>query len=198
MDPVPISALEHFVYCRRQWALIHLEQVFDDNEDTVRGHHDHERVDEAGQATRGNLIIERRLPVWSSRLGLYGYCDVVERRGDEIVPVEYKTGKRFHPAAEVQLAAQALCLEEILDVDVPNGVIYTVGSNTRHPISISARLRDAVAEAVADIRRADPDVMPGPVADERCRRCSLKDRCLPDLVADPSRVASLAAALREP
>lgn len=197
MESVPISALEHFVYCPRQWALIHLEQVFDDNDDTVRGHHDHERVDDAGQATRGDLVIERRLPVWSSDLGLYGYCDVVERRGDEVLPVEYKTGKRFHYAATVQLAAQALCLEEMSGSAVPAGVIYTVGSNTRHPIAIDTDLRAAVVAAAKAVRQQSVDMLPGPVADERCRRCSLNDRCLPGLVADPHRVSTLAAATKE-
>jgi CRISPR-associated exonuclease Cas4 len=201
VEPIPSSALEHFVYCRRQWALIHLEQGFDDNNDTVRGHHDHERVDDAGQATRGGLTVERRLPVWSSALGLYGYCDVVERRRDQVTPVEYKSGRTFSRPAEVQLAAQAICLEEMLDRDVPHGVIYSVGPNTRHAVAIDSDLRAEVASTVAAIREqqiAGPRCpLPAPVADARCRRCSLNQRCLPSLVADPRRVAKLAAEARE-
>lgn len=194
MDPIPVSALEHFVYCRRQWALIHMEQGFDDNDDTVRGHHDHERVDDAGAAVRAGMIIERRLPIWSETLGLYGFCDIVERRGDEITPVEYKSGKTFSRAAEVQLTAQALCLEEMLGCSVPMGVVYTVGSNVRHSVAISEDLRGLVVETVAAIRLQPPDRMPAPVVDARCRRCSLQERCLPHLVANPLQVARLAVA----
>jgi CRISPR-associated exonuclease Cas4 len=113
------------------------------------------------------------------------------------MPIEYKTGKRFHYAATVQLAAQALCLEEMLDTAIPVGVIYTVGSNTRHPITIDADLRTAVAAAAKAVRKQATDQLPEPVADERCRRCSLNDRCLPSLVADPQRVSKLAAATKE-
>jgi CRISPR-associated exonuclease Cas4 len=193
VEPIPVSALEHFVYCPRQWALIHLEQAFDDNDDTVRGHHDHERVDDAGSTARGDLIVERRLPIWSESLGLYGFCDVVERRGQDITPVEYKSGRTFARAAEVQLAAQAMCLEEMLGCDVPGGVIYSVGSNTRHLVAIDDELRRLVVDTVAAIRRQAGDRMPGPVADVRCRRCSLRERCMPQLVADPRLVSRLAA-----
>ncbi len=196
-EPIPVSALEHFVYCERQWALIHLEQVFEDNDDTIRGHHAHERVDDAGAALRSGVIIERRLPIWSETLGLYGFCDVVERHGNEVIPVEYKSGKTFSRAAEVQVAAQALCLEEMLDCKVPIGVIYSVGSNVRHTIAVDQELRGVVVDAVAAIRGQSYGEMPAPAADVRCRRCSLRERCLPQLVADPRQVHRLVAETAE-
>lgn len=117
-DLIPLSALQYWAYCPRQWALIHLEQVFEDNLYTQRGQAVHARVDQPGVELRPGLRVERALPVWSERLGLIGKADVVEFLPDGTAyPVEYKHGSRNKKAAvaacdDLQLAAQALCLQE--------------------------------------------------------------------------------------
>jgi CRISPR-associated exonuclease Cas4 len=112
---VPISAVEHFSYCPRQMALIHLEGIFDENVYTLRGRALHERVDQAEDRMERGVRVVRALPIWSERLGLVGKADVVEFRDDRPIPVEYKSGKvRDHVHAKRQLCAQAMCLEEML------------------------------------------------------------------------------------
>jgi CRISPR-associated exonuclease Cas4 len=176
--------LEHFVYCQRQWGLIHIERWFEDNEYTVRGHVAHDRVDRHGSSSRSGVRSERRMPVWSDRLGLHGYCDVVEFDDGRVVPVEYKSGGELHDAARVQLAAQAMCLEEMLDTCVDVGIVYLVSRNERREVAVSSELKARVTSTAAAIRVAFADgEVPGPTADVgRCRRCSLEERCMPDLV----------------
>ncbi len=130
LDPIPLSALQHWCYCPRQCALIHIEQVFEDNLFTQRGQALHKRVDDPGFEVRDGLRIERALPLFSDTLGLVGKADVVEFLPDGTpYPVEYKHGsrnKRADIAAcdDVQLAAQALCLEEMFGTPVPEGALY--------------------------------------------------------------------------
>ncbi|NCS75684.1 MAG: CRISPR-associated protein Cas4, partial [Gallionella sp.] len=113
-DPIMLSALQHWGYCPRQCALIHLEQAFDENVHTMRGNAAHARVDEPGFESFEGVRSERALPVWSDRLGLVGKCDVVEfHPNGKIYPVEYKHGrKKLQVHDDLQLAAQAICLEE--------------------------------------------------------------------------------------
>jgi len=184
LDLVMVSALEHYAYCPRQCALIHVEQVFDENVYTVRGGLVHERVHEAGAAVEGAARVERALPIWSERLGLSGMADVVEFLGDGTpYPVEYKSGRRKPaPAADVQLCAQALCLEEMLGRSVPRGAIYHHASRRRREVEFRETLRaetERVAAAVAEMLRTR--AVPGPCNDARCRNCSLIDRCMPGL-----------------
>jgi CRISPR-associated exonuclease Cas4 len=141
---VPLSALEHYAYCRRQTALIHVEGVWSENVETVRGDLSHTTVDMPGIQHRRGLTIVRSLPVWSSIYGLRGICDIVEFEKGTATPVEYKVGRhKVGGPAELQLGGQALCLLEA-GFDVPTGYIYSVAERRRHAISIDADLLDEV------------------------------------------------------
>lgn len=186
-DPLPISALQHWMYCPRQCALIHQEQVFAENVHTLRGQAVHRTVDTPGLETRAGLRIERSLPLWCDTLGLAGKADVVEfDSSGNPYPVEYKHGSR-HKAAhiarcdDVQLAAQAMCLESMTGHTVPEGAIYYARSKKRRVVSVNEDLRQQVAETVNAIRAAlATDTMPPPLQqDARCNECSLIDLCQP-------------------
>lgn len=181
-DWIPISALQHFAYCPRQCALIHVEQTFDENVFTLRGHRLHDRVDLPGDGVDEGIRVERALPLWSERLGVYGRADVVEfPRPDRPYPVEYKSGpRRARRADEIQLCAQALCLEEMLGVPVPSGAIYHHASRRRREVAFDDALRRDVEEAARSVRALlRSRRLPPPVADARCRDCSLLDACMP-------------------
>jgi len=195
-----ISALEHFSYCPRQCALIHLEQTFDENVFTVRGHLVHERVDEEAVEQSGDIRIERGVPLWSRRLGLVGRADIVEFHGRMPYPVEYKVGRRRRWVHEaLQLCAQALCLEEMTGQGVPRGAVYYHGSRRRREVAFDAGLRQEVEATVSAVRSMlRNDTLPAPVNDERCRYCSLIDVCLPGVVGDRGRVHRVAGALFRP
>lgn len=187
-DQVPISALQHWAFCPRQAALIHVERAWADNRDTVLGHLAHERVHEPGVERLGRVRIERALPVWSERLNLIGVCDVVEIDEDTgaVLPVEHKQGPRkSRRADEIQLCAQALCLEEMLGTPVPQGALYHRKSRHRRLVPLDSALRAqteaAVASVAALLAAAIGACLPAPVADARCARCSLLDRCMPAL-----------------
>lgn len=184
-----ISALEHYSYCPRQCALIHLEQTFDENIYTLKGNMAHERVDQAITRHEDATQVERGLPLWSRRLGLTGRADVVEFTGSVPYPVEYKLGKRRDWEYEaIQVCAQALCLEEMLGVAVPQGAIYYCRSRTRREITFDTHLREMVvtiAEAVRVLLKSG--CMPPAVNDQRCNKCSLIESCLPNVVAKPHR-----------
>lgn len=201
-DPLPLSALEHWSYCPRQCCLIHAEQAFEENVHTLRGRAVHERVDEVGsEAGFDGRRIARALPLWCDRLRLVGKADVVEFLADGTpYPVEYKHGKkRPHPHDDLQLAAQALCLEEMTGRAVPLGAIYHASSRQRREVAITPELRQAVVAASADIRAAlAAPALPPPVNDARCRNCSLIDICQPAVLGGKDRRARLTATLFEP
>lgn len=200
LDPIPLSALQHWCYCPRQCALIHIEQVFEDNLFTQRGQALHKRVDDPGFELRDGLRIERALPLFSDRLGLIGKADVVEFLPDGTpYPVEYKHGSRHKRADiaacdDVQLAAQALCLEEMFGKPVPEGALYYASSRRRRMVTVDAALRAKTMAAIAGVRDLlAGGITPPPLADEHCRACSLRDLCQPDAVqANPTRTAALA------
>ena len=185
-DPIPLSALQHWCYCPRQCALIHVEQIFAENLFTLRGRAVHSQVDQPGVETRAGLRVERALPVWSERLGLIGKCDAVEFEADGTpYPVEYKAGNRakapwIAACDDLQLAAQALCLEEMTGKPVPAGALFYARSKRRREVKIDAALRRRVEEAVAAVRALlDADVLPAPIFDARCDKCSLAEICQP-------------------
>jgi CRISPR-associated exonuclease Cas4 len=185
-----ISALEHWSYCPRQCALIHVEQAFADNVHTLRGHAAHKRVDEPGMESQPGLRVERALPVWSERLGLSGRCDVVEFLADGTpYPVEYKHGpKRVKAHDDLQLAAQAMCLEEMTERPVLRGAVYHVVSRRRREVDIDGNLRVAVEQASQAVRNMlSSGKVPPPVNDGRCKECSLKELCQPEALATPRR-----------
>jgi CRISPR-associated exonuclease Cas4 len=189
-DPVPLSALQHWTYCPRQCALIHQEQAFADNVHTARGQAVHHLVDQPGHEVQRGVRVERSLPVWSERLGLIGKADLVEFHDDGTVfPVEYKHGrKRRALHDDLQLAAQAICLEEMLDRTVPAGAIYHASSHRRREVAIDDDLRRLVAETADAIRAMlASSRLPPPLNDARCRECSLRELCAPRLVAGRER-----------
>ncbi|MBI4938346.1 MAG: CRISPR-associated protein Cas4 [Nitrosomonadales bacterium] len=181
-----LSALQHWSYCPRQCALIHLEQAFDENVHTMRGNAAHERVDDPGFETFEGVRAERALPVWSERLGLIGKCDVVEFHLDgHIFPVEYKHGrKKLQVHDDLQLAAQAMCLEEMFGKTILKGAIYHHTSRRRREVAITSELRQHVADTVAAIRTMlNSGKLPPPANDQRCKECSLIDICQPQAMA---------------
>lgn len=185
-DPIPLSALQHWAYCPRQCGLIHLEQAFADNLHTARGQAVHHLVDTPGYEIKSGVRVERALPVWSDRLNLIGKADLVEFHPDGMVyPVEFKHGaKRQKLHDDIQLAAQALCLEEMLGRPVPKGAIFHASSHRRREVAITPELRRLVAETAAAIRAMlASGKLPPPVNDARCRECSLKDICQPEALA---------------
>lgn len=204
-DPIPLSALQHWAYCPRQCALIHLEQAFEDNVFTLRGQAVHTRADQPGMELRSGLRVERALPVFSDRLGLIGKADVVEFTHDGTpYPVEYKHGSRNKKASiaacdDLQLAGQALCLEEMSGQPVTEGALFYATSKRRRAVPITSALRAAVENAAADIRAMlAAGRTPPPVNDERCRACSLRDLCQPEALSHTAEMASLRDALFDP
>ena len=199
LDPIPLSALQHWCYCPRQCALIHVEQDFEDNLFTQRGQALHKRVDDPGFEVRDGLRIERALPLFCDRLGLVGKADVVEFLPDGTpYPVEYKHGSR-HKRADIaacddmQLAAQALCLEEMFGRAVPEGALYYATSRRRRIVAVDANLTAKMEIAVGEVRRLlAAGSLPPPLNDEHCRACSLRDLCQPEALArSPQREAVL-------
>jgi CRISPR-associated exonuclease Cas4 len=189
---VSISALEHFSYCPRQCALIHAERVYDENVFTLRGNRMHERADERSSRMENGVRVERALPLWCDALGLNGIADVVEFYGDgTMMPVEYKPGARpvsIHD--DVQLCAQALCLESMFGVGVHEGALFSGEKKRRRVVEFNDDLRDHTRQMVVDVRRAvrSGAALPVAVNDARCRNCSLRDACLPETVVAARRV----------
>ncbi len=183
-EPIPISALQHWSYCERQCGLIHLEQTFDENLYTLRGRRAHERVDLPGEETRRGVRVERALPLWSRHLGLTGRADVVEFIEGRPYPVEYKVGARKAGGHdELQLCAQALCLEEMFSAAVPCGALYYYATRRRYEVDFDPVLRARVVAAIAGIRRMyDSEELPPAPNDARCLKCSLIDSCMPGVV----------------
>jgi len=189
-DAVPLSALQHWCYCPRQCGLIHLEQTFDDNLHTLRGQAVHARTDQPSVETAKGVRVERALPLWHDELGLVGKSDVVEfLPGGVPYPVEYKHGSR-HKAADIaacddlQLAAQAMCLEHMTGQPIPEGALYYASSRRRRVVPIGPGLRAQVAETAQAIQQMLasgrlPPPLTGEQAARRCKGCSLIDRCQP-------------------
>ena len=188
-DLVMISALQHYSYCPRQYALIHQEQTFDENVFTLRGGAVHRQVDEPQFEVAQGVRVERALALWSYRLGLTGRADVVEFHGATPYPVEYKHGpRREKEHDDIQLCAQALCLEEMTGQDVSEGAIFHHSSRRRRVVHFTAALREKVAQTVAAIRRINAvRTLPPAVNDARCTHCSLQAACLPSVVSEQAR-----------
>lgn len=201
VDPITLSALQHWVYCPRQCALIHQEQVFAENVHTARGQAVHHLVDQPGYERKASVKVERALPLWSERLGLIGKADLVEIHADgTLYPVEFKYGrKRRAVHDDVQLAAQAMCLEEMFQRPVMHGAVYHASSRRRREVVITDELRGLVAITVDAIRAMlATEQLPAPVNDGRCRECSLKDICQPEAMTARTRQAALGARLFDP
>lgn len=202
-DLLPLSAVQHLVFCERQSALIHLEQVWADSPATVEGSHLHRTTDAGQGESRGDVRITRGLALRSLHLGLAGRADVVEfhrvgadgaTRGVELpgarghflpFPVEYKRGrpKRTHRADEAQLCAQAICLEEMLDTSVPHGALFYGRTRHRVPVEFDVGLRELTRQAASRLHDLfTARVTPAAVWEKKCRQCSLLNICQPRAV----------------
>ncbi len=197
-DFLKISGLQHFRFCRRQWALIHIENQWAENLRTTEGALLHENAhDKAQNETRGDLVITRGMNVFSATLGVSGECDVLEfRRGEtgislpgrqglwQPMPVEYKRGKPNPRTGDtLQLCAQAMCLEEMLCCPIPAGALYYGEIRRREQVEFTAELRGEVRESLGEMHKMyrwghTPQVKPT----KSCNACSLKELCLPKLM----------------
>jgi len=201
VDPIPLARFQHWCYCPRQCLLIHAEQVFAENVHTQRGQAVHARVDQPVVEMRAGVRTATAVPLWCDRLGLVGRADVVEFSADGTpYPVEYKHGRRGRAALgahdDVQLAAQAICLEEMTGRAVVAGAIYHASSHRRREVAIDSHLRAQVEELTVTIRQALARAsLPPPANDARCRECSLIDLCQPAALAARERQQALAAEL---
>jgi CRISPR-associated exonuclease Cas4 len=196
-DYLMLSGLQHFAYCRRQWALIHIEQQWAENERTVDGMLFHEHAhDEGSTEKRGDTIITRGLRVCSDRLQISGICDVVEfHKADKGItlsgydgrwqpyPIEYKKGKeKTNNADELQLCAQAMCLEEMLLCYIPCGSLFYGEIRRRVSVEFTDELRNQVETMVAEMKELwDRGYTPKVKANKGCNACSLREICIPRL-----------------
>jgi CRISPR-associated exonuclease Cas4 len=203
-DLIMISALQHIAFCERQCALIHIEQIWDENLMTAQGRIMHERVHEQDRESRRDVRIEYGLPLRSLRLGLIGKADVVEFHRIEKdtwlpFPVEYKRGKPKPDDCDlIQLCAQAICLEEMLSISVPQGAIFYGRTRRRLDVSFGDDLRRTTEETAEKAHRLIAlGVTPPPVYEKRCERCSLIGVCLPKAIGKKSSVKRYLARMSE-
>lgn len=195
-----LSGIQHFAFCERQWALIHIEKQWAENVKTVEGRQLHERVDDPYfSETRNNIKIVRSVPLVSRQLGLYGIADVIEyiftdelNSFAEIRIVEYKRGKpKPDDRDEVQLCAQAMCIEEMLGVNLSYGYFFYGETRHRHRVDFEQELREKVlqlAEKMHDL--FEKGITPVAVKDKKCKNCSLADICVPILGKKRSAASS--------
>lgn len=199
-DYLMLSGIQHYVFCRRQWALIHIEQQWEENLRTVEGNIMHERAHDGPQKeSRGDIIISRGMKVFSKEMGINGVCDVVEFHKDEegtelfgvegkfkVIPIEYKKGEpKSNDADILQLVAQAMCLESMLLCSIERGYLYYGTTKRRVEIEIEEEYRQKVRAAFEEMhqmydRRHTPKVK----TTKSCNACSLKDICMPKLCKD--------------
>lgn len=187
-EPIPLSALQHAVYCLRQAALIHLERLWEENRFTAEGQVLHQVADKPGGRQVRGVRRQMALPLACRRLNLTGVADVVEfhrgEGGEVPFPVEFKRGKpKAHRADEVQLCAQGLCLEEMFGCAVPAGALFYGETRRRQEVPFDAELRaltETTAGALADVLRTQR-TPPAHYKASLCRACSLLELCLPQL-----------------
>ena len=211
-DYLQLSGIQHFAFCRRQWALIHIENQWVENERTVDGIIMHEKAHSGDVESRGDAVIMRALRVFSATLGVSGECDVVEfnRNADGIslnghdglwqpYPVEYKRGKpKEHNADEMQLCAQAMCVEEMLCCTIPCGALFYGEPRRRTEVEFTPELRRAVEDSLNEMhdyykRGYTPKAKPR----KGCTACSLREICLPKMAQRKSVAAYVEGALNE-
>lgn len=195
-DAAPLSALQHFLFCPRQCALIHVERLWAENLLTAEGRILHEAADVPGTGSRRDLRIARGMPIASTALGVAGIADVVELRRDgdrwQPYPVEYKRGRpKAHRADEVQLCAQALCLEEMFRTGVPEGALFYGKTRRRTAVRLDEELRALTRDVAVRTRQMiAAGRTPPPVWEkQRCGSCSLHDLCRPKTLEHPRAVA---------
>lgn len=192
-----LSGIQHFVFCRKQWALIHIEQQWEENFHTTAGELMHKKAhDEGSFEKRGDLLVVRGLRIASRELGLSGQCDVVEfhqvEDGIELfsydgrwrpIPIEYKHGTiKVDGSDEAQLCAQAICLEEMFQTDIQEGFLYYGANRRRHRVEFSESLREEVKNLTEEMHELfQLGYMPNVKCSKKCNACSLENLCLPKL-----------------
>lgn len=186
MRTASLSALQHYAFCPRQCALIHNEQAWAENYLTAQGRALHERVDSGEQETRKGVRFERSVHVSAEKLGVSGILDMVEHdlASGRLKPVEYKRGKPKPTAMdEMQLCAQALCLEEMTGQSIEEGALWYMQTRHRLPVIFSDGLRAQTLEVIAQVRELlDSGTTPPPEYGKRCKACSLVEICQPQLL----------------
>ncbi len=194
-----LSALQHILFCERQCALIHVEQLWEENLFTAQGRVMHERVDRGDQADKGKVRIEYGLLLKSARLGLTGKADVVEfhRTEDGVnkwspFPVEYKRGKPKKDLSDkVQLCAQALCLEEMLDVGISAGALFYGKTRRRLEVAFDEELRQKTIDAADQLHKmVESGITPPPRYAKKCDTCSFYSLCMPKTIGKKRTVSS--------
>ena len=181
-DLLPLSALQHLMFCERQCALIHIEQAWEENRLTAEGRVMHERAHDGGSETRGAVRTARGLRIRSLRLGLIGQADVVEfPKAGAPFPIEYKRGKpKSNRCDEVQLCAQAMCLEEMLDAEIPSGALFYGQPRRRTDVTFDAGLRAITKDTARRLHELiKGGLTPMAVYEKKCDACSLYDVCKP-------------------
>lgn len=208
-----LSGIQHFAFCRRQWALIHIEQQWAENVRTVEGNLMHDKAHDSGiRERRGDLLISRGMPICSRSMGVSGECDVVEfhrsktgisLHGEDglyrVIPVEYKRGKPKSGSEDaLQLTAEAMCLEEMLCCEIPFGYLFYGETRHREKVVFSQELRTEVRKMFAEMHRYfEERFTPNVRWSKACNACSLKDVCLPKLGKVKSAKAYVLAHLEE-
>ena len=212
-DFLMLSGLKHFRFCRRRWALVHIEQLWSENALTLDGHYMHERVhDEGFTEKRGSVLLSRAMPVRSERWKITGECDMVELyRSDDgvpiqgregrwqLYPVEYKRGRPDSRGAdELQLCAQAMCLEEMFVTHIPEGALYYGATRHRVRVELTEDLRWQAAQSLEEMHRLyTRGHTPRAKLTKACKSCSLYELCQPNLTKGLSASAYIRRALEE-
>lgn len=192
-----LSGLNHFIFCRRRWALVHIEQLWSENVLTLDGKYMHERVhDDEFTESRGSVLLSRAMPVRSVSMNITGECDMVELHKDphgvpiqgregtwRLYPIEYKRGRPNERGAdEMQLCAQAMCLEEMFVTDIPEGAVFYGETHRRMPVVFTEELRKSVRTALEEMHRLfERGHTPKAKMTKACKNCSLIDLCQPGL-----------------
>jgi len=196
-DLLPLSGIQHYAFCPRQWALIHIENQWAENVLTVEGKILHEKADDPYSAeTRQGVKTVRALPVVSRELGLFGVVDVMEindsttGQGRKMIIVEYKRGRpKPDERDEVQICAQAMCVEEMQGVSLQYGFLFYGQTRRRVQVEYSPQLRQKVKEYAAQMHDIfKTGKTPPAIKSKKCRNCSLADLCVPDLAAKTRQV----------
>lgn len=212
-DFLMLSGLKHFQFCRRRWALVHIEQLWEENALTMEGHYMHERVhDDSFTQVRGSVLLTRGMPVRSQTLKITGVCDMVELYQDEtgvriqgraglwrLYPVEYKLGRPDAQGADaLQLCAQAMCLEEMFVTEIPEGALYYGKTKHRQRVSLTKELRQQVTDSAAEMHRLmERGYTPRAKMKKSCQGCSLAEICQPALTKQVSASEYIRRAFHE-
>lgn len=201
-DYLLLSGIQHFAFCKRQWALIHLEQVWSENYLTISGRIMHKNADDPlFTESRGDVLVSRAVPLISHKLKIYGIADVIEYHRREngfkipkrdgfwnAVPIEYKSGQKKHDNCdEVQLCCQAMCLEEMTQTEIPHGYLYYGKNKRRVEVIFDENLRECVESLISDMYYVlEHSITPMAELKKACESCSLVNICVPQLSSKPS------------